>query len=226
MSSANVSFVKRLFRALRRRLIGQYGRTREFWENRGATYHQRALSPAYEKMYTDLVDLVMAPKPGKVLEFGCGDAVLLRRLQNAGFKGQLFGCDYAGSQVEKAKTLVSGCTFSVQDIQSTNFADKEFDVAICIGVIMYLNEAQFQCAASELRRIAHRVIIAEMDSRWMTPERRQAYLAVPYHNQHDIARTLTTAGFTVTEDRRLDYFWDDALNPDHENGYNLTIAQA
>ena len=99
----------------------------------------------------DMFDL----KAGRVLDIGCGPAVLTEELLKNNC--EVWGIDVSDEMVKEAKKRMEGKGFSERihfnmgDIERLDFPDAYFDFVLCIGVIEYLKEPSR--GLTEIRRV-------------------------------------------------------------------------
>lgn len=195
------------------------------WWLRGRRYVTRKVSACYQCMYQELAHLCLQEQPAMLLEFGCGDAYLLRQIHARNTGIQLFGCDFSHTQLKEARNLLSEANFQYQDIRSTTYDDKAFGVAIGVGVLMYLTPRDLVRALAELRRISDTVISMEMDCRYLSKEKIEAFRgASDGRFDHDYEKGFRDAGFKNIQSRRIDAFWDPQINTLGEMGYGMIVA--
>lgn len=195
------------------------------WWFRGQDYSDREISPCYQAMYHELAQLCLQARPVRLLEFGCGDAHLLRQISSNGCGIQLFGCDFSSTQLEGARSLLPEAKFELQDIRSTTYGNKAFSVAIGVSVLMYLSPRGLAEALAELRRISEIVISVEMDCRYLGKEKVEAFRnAADGRFDHDYPKAFDDTGFQTVESRRIEAFWDPQLNTLGEMGYGIIVA--
>lgn len=83
-------------------------------------------------------------KGGRVLDIGCGPAVLTERLLRNGC--EVWGVDISEKMVEEAKKVMTDkgfdgkFHFNTGGIERLDFPDAYFDFVLCIGVMEYLKE--------------------------------------------------------------------------------------
>lgn len=83
-------------------------------------------------------------KGGRVLDIGCGPAVLTERLLRNGC--EVWGVDISEKMVAEAKKIMSDkgfdgmFHFNKGDIERLDFPDAHFDFVLCVGVLEYLKE--------------------------------------------------------------------------------------
>lgn len=104
-----------------------------------------------KKYVLSMLDL----KNSRILDIGCGPAVLTEELLNNGC--EVWSIDISETMVESAKKrmaekIKSGkLHFAVDDIERLNFPDEYFDGILCIGVLEYLDDNSF--ALKEINRV-------------------------------------------------------------------------
>ncbi len=92
----------------------------------------------------------------EILDAGCrvGDYSLALRRRGA---RRVVGVDLSGACVERARERAggdAGLAFRQGDIADLSaFADSSFDVALCLGTMMYLDAGQVRAALAELVRV-------------------------------------------------------------------------
>lgn len=196
------------------------------WWLRGRSYKDREISACYEVMYQELADLCLKGQPGRLLEFGCGDAYLLRKIYEKTIDTQLFGSDFSETQVKAAQHLLPTAHFEWQDIRSMTYHDKSFDVAIGVGVLMYLAPSQLMQALKELQRISDTVISVEMDCLYFNEKQKESFrLARDGRFDHDYRKCFEEAGFNIIECRRIETFYDSEISIG-EMGHGLIVAKS
>lgn len=197
------------------------------WHLRGRKYSQRKVSPCYQQFYDELADLALNDSPSDILEFGCGDAYLLRKIHAKGTTARLYGSDFSRTQIKVASSLLPEAKFEFQDITATTYKDKAFDVAIGVSVLMYLNPAQLAVALKEIRRISRRFILAEFSCRYFSEEQaRLFHEAQDGRYDYDYKNECSKAGFTNIMAYRCEQFWNPEINTLGEMGHSLIIAES
>jgi len=92
---------------------------------------------------------------GRLLEVGCGPAIMLPDLLAMGF--EVHGIDVSGEMVRRAEQRMAGhplagrCHLSVGDIERLQFPDALFDVVLAMGVLEYL--PSYATALREIARV-------------------------------------------------------------------------
>jgi len=104
-----------------------------------------------KKYVMDMFDL----KAGRVLDIGCGPAVLTEDLLRRDC--EVWGIDISEKMVKEAKRRMINRGFNEKfhfntgDIESLDFPDEYFDFVLCIGVLEYLREDSK--VLNEIRRV-------------------------------------------------------------------------
>jgi ubiquinone/menaquinone biosynthesis C-methylase UbiE len=92
---------------------------------------------------------------GRLLDVGCGPAVMTRDLLERGF--EVVGIDLSLEMLRHGVRRVAGhprarrCRLELGDIERLRFPDESFDVVLCMGVLEYLPD--YGRAISEIRRV-------------------------------------------------------------------------
>ena len=92
---------------------------------------------------------------GRLLEVGCGPAVMTPELLAMGFEVQ--GIDVSGEMVRRASERMAGhplarrCKFALGDVERLQFAGGTFNAVVCMGVLEYL--PRYARALAEIWRV-------------------------------------------------------------------------
>jgi ubiquinone/menaquinone biosynthesis C-methylase UbiE len=95
-------------------------------------------------MQKRLVLEMLAGVRGRILEVGCGPAVMSPELAAMGF--EVHGIDVSGEMIRRARQrmighpLESRCRFAVGDFERLDYPDGFFDAVLAMGVLEYLPE--------------------------------------------------------------------------------------
>ena len=98
---------------------------------------------------------MLAGAKGRLLEVGCGPAVMTPDLVAMGFDVQ--GIDVSSEMVHRAgqrmagHPLASRCKFALGDVERLRFAGGTFNAVVCMGVLEYL--PRYARALAEIRRV-------------------------------------------------------------------------
>jgi ubiquinone/menaquinone biosynthesis C-methylase UbiE len=101
-----------------------------------------------------VIDL-LADANGRLLEVGCGPAVMAPDLLAMGF--ELQGIDVSAEMIRRAELRMAGhprekrCRFAIGDVESLEFPDAFFDAVLAMGVLEYLEG--YDRALHEMRRV-------------------------------------------------------------------------
>jgi len=100
------------------------------------------------------IDFLGAAK-GRLLEVGCGPAVMMPELLAMGFEAH--GIDVSGEMIRRARQRMTGhplekrCSFSVDDVERLHLAEGSYDAVLCMGVLEYL--PRYSRALAEISRV-------------------------------------------------------------------------
>jgi ubiquinone/menaquinone biosynthesis C-methylase UbiE len=100
------------------------------------------------------IDLLGEAK-GRLLEIGCGPAVMTPELLAMGFEAH--GIDVSCEMVRHARQRMAGhplekrCRFSVDDVERLRIAQDSYDAVLCMGVLEYL--PCYSRALAEIARV-------------------------------------------------------------------------
>ena len=92
---------------------------------------------------------------GRLLEVGCGPAVMTPELLAMGFDAH--GIDVSSEMIRRAQQRMAGhplekrCSFSVDDVERLKGADASYDAVLCMGVLEYL--PRYTLALAEISRV-------------------------------------------------------------------------
>jgi len=104
-----------------------------------------------------VVDLIVAEKPARVLEVGCGQGWLLRLIAEALPEAELFGLDLRPEVVEYARTLVPSANVVVGDGQRLPYDDADFDLVVCSEVLEHVDDPS--AVLAEIDRVGRGVAV-------------------------------------------------------------------
>jgi len=98
---------------------------------------------------------MLAGASGRLLEVGCGPAVMTPELLAMGFEVQ--GIDVSKEMVRRARQRMAGhpmekrCRFELGDVERLHFAPCTFNAVLCMGVLEYL--PRYSKALAEMQRV-------------------------------------------------------------------------
>ena len=112
---------------------------------------------------------------GRLLEVGCGPAVMMPDLLAMGFEVQ--GIDVSNEMIRRARQHMAGhplekrCRLALGDVERLHFSDTCFDAVLCMGVLEYL--PRYGQALAEVGRVLRPGGVAVLT----VPNRASAYHA-------------------------------------------------
>ena len=127
----------------------EYDRVSSFYDRMLAARDYRVPEDA-SKLLAELIDPASA---GKVLDAGCGTGLLGVRLREKGFK-DITGMDIsANCLVEAEKKNAYTRTVKQNILEPFPFAERSFDVVVCVGVFSRFDDQQIMAILDEFARI-------------------------------------------------------------------------
>ena len=112
---------------------------------------------SFEKMLNSVGD---KKKIRNICEIGCGDGELLKIIHQHFPKARLYATDIARSEITKARQNTVGIPieFSVQNAESLNYKNNQFDLVICCEVLEHLNNPHQ--GLKEIKRVAKSAVVS------------------------------------------------------------------
>ena len=142
-----------------------------------ARMEARANEPTSDEMFTQLVAPLLSPELKTVLEFGCGTAVLARRIATAAPQAEVYASDKSEGMLKVARHMLNTqkiknihlAAWDILDEAAFPFAEKQFDLIISSVVIPYLDDAQTISLIHRLSsRLSPKGVLAFMEQDWFT----------------------------------------------------------
>ncbi len=99
----------------------------------------------WQNMSTNILNFLQIDKAKTMWDFGCGSGELIKLALAKNPNIKVFGCDYSQSLINLAQKNIPQGNFWVQNITkqiSPSYRDMQVDVAICYGVLLYLNSLE------------------------------------------------------------------------------------
>src|SRR5262249_46784948 len=122
-----------------------------------AAHRQADLTPA-ELGRINATLSVVPPGVASILDVGCGDARVSRRL--AGTPGRVVGVDYSGLSL---KTLGFPAVSAASE--RLPFRDASFDLVLCCEVLEHLPSGVLEGTVEELKRVARRYVLVSVPNK-------------------------------------------------------------
>jgi SAM-dependent methyltransferase len=177
--------------------------TEQTWCARGYDKNARFVSD----LATPVVELLNATRGERLLDLGCGDGVLTRKLQDMGC--DVIGIDSSPQLIEAALAL--GLNVSVKNACDIDF-NEEFDAVFSNAVLHWIKDADrvignvfralrphgrfvAECGGHKCNLTIQTALVAELEKRGY-----DGWAANPWYfpTTEDYGHRLTKVGFTVT----------------------------
>jgi ubiquinone/menaquinone biosynthesis C-methylase UbiE len=117
---------------------------------------QRAL---IDRFHQRIVREIIALHPGSVLDAGCGEGFVARRVLAALPGLALTGCDVSAGALEIARQASPAARFVPGSVLDLPFPDRAFDVTGCFEVLEHLPGDLPHQALAELARVTRRAVV-------------------------------------------------------------------
>jgi len=80
----------------------------------------------------------------RVLEIGCGDAMVMKRMKSIRPDIEFFGIDISSSQIDKAKSNLKDAKFKISNAVESIYFDQKFDVIFSFSTIQYIQRSDLK----------------------------------------------------------------------------------
>lgn len=116
-------------------------------------YYNDGLSTAKEILYL-IQKHCETLYEGRILDWGCGPARIVRHLPFLLARTEIYGTDYNEEYIDWCRRELNDINFSVNKIDPpTNYSDSFFDAIIGVSIFTHLSEARHKSWINELYRI-------------------------------------------------------------------------
>jgi SAM-dependent methyltransferase len=164
----------------------------------------------------------------RLLDFGCGTGLFLKRLRHHGFAGRLRGCDVAAEMIaEASRTWTAGPRPALDHFVPPRlpYADRQFDIVVASAVLHHVPPAEREPVYREISRVlvpGGRLYVFEHNplnpvTQYVvrnTPIDRHAVLLLP----SEVKRGMTRSNLVRRRSRGLMFFpprWRALANLEH-----------
>lgn len=108
----------------------------------------------WQELLADIsAKLGSAPGTGALLDIGCGNGLVLKRLSSSFVK--LAGIDYSDTMIAAAKKLLPAADLSIGAADRLRFGDAAFTHVLCYSICHYFPDVAYvKAAVSEMVRVA------------------------------------------------------------------------
>ncbi len=140
-------------------------------------------------------ELLLATKPGRALDAGCGDGRFVAYVREADRMCPIEGADYSETAIAFARLFNPGATFHVANLLGTvPFPDASFDAVTCIEVVEHFEPHKLPHVLAEAKRILKpggRIIITTPTTR----EKKVSKAHFQHFTETSMRAYLNGAGF-------------------------------
>jgi 2-polyprenyl-3-methyl-5-hydroxy-6-metoxy-1,4-benzoquinol methylase len=102
------------------------------------------LSPERLAFFDELASILAPLAPKSILDVGCGTGHLLGVLADRMDPGptRIVGVDHSAAGIQRARALLPGATWLVDDLYSLSLKGEPFDLVLCTEVLEHLDEPE------------------------------------------------------------------------------------
>jgi len=153
------------------------------------------------------------PAKIKVIDLGCGEGKLLKRLEEYSDKLKLFGVDIE-PKVIKIKEFLQRSEIKIADLRQSGYPDEFFDVVFCLDVLEHF--ASLKEPVNEIKRIlkSDGLLVVSLPTenflfklgRFMitgTPSMEKGPTTPHFHIARTVEKFLAMNGFSIVEKKYL-----------------------
>lgn len=150
-----------------------------------------------------------APKPLRdVIDLGSADGKMLNMIHAKFPQADCVGIEYSQDLVDFAKAEFPYLEILQGDVQSLNFPDNSFDIAIATAVIEHIPDpGKFLLEAKRILRKRGIIILTSPDPFWEYLATKIGHLRDGQHNEvmslHQLINLATESGFTILKTQKF-----------------------
>lgn len=199
-----------------------------YWYFRGRNYYNKRVETECEKvLHKEAITALFSYQPKKVLEYGVGNAAVLKKIHERDSSIQCFGVDISKTQILSAKDNFPGAEYKVSDLRKLGFPDNYFDVIYGLGVLIYIKPGNRAQSYKELYRICNCYLIAvEYITKYFSAELKYKFdNAGDYRYDYDIEGSLHSAGFEIIKSKKIETIWNSKINIHGEMPHSMIICK-
>lgn len=131
--------------------------TDNYRKHTSSSFLQRYL---IDRFLTQLINQIKLIKPRTVLDVGCGEGFVLKKIKTSGAKAKLEGIEYLDEAIKLGRKINPDIKIRKGSIYNLPYKDNSFDLVICTEVLEHL-EDPFQ-GLIELVRVSKKNIIVSV----------------------------------------------------------------
>lgn len=199
---------------------------RSLWMKQASDYHKREISLAYKLLYEEIGNLVAGTGAKSILEYGCGDGRLSIEIKKINNNLEQYACDYVDGYFKNLSQHAPWLKLSQGDITQLKYSDKEFDVSVGVGVLMYIPSNKIRTALLELARVSQKLVcLVEFYPKFLSAEKTDKYrnmIGVDRY-EYDYLELLRELNLKVIKQYEPKMFTDPLINTLDEMGYYVVL---
>lgn len=132
--------------------------TTAYWETMYFTEFPIAQERVINERFDRIMQILNPYKDAdSILDVGCGWGEFLKKLSEAGFKGEKWGVDIVPELLYKASRRFPGFNFVMRDAEDLPFEKDSFDIVFCGETLEHLNDPH--SVIKKLKQIAKKVLV-------------------------------------------------------------------
>jgi predicted TPR repeat methyltransferase len=139
--------------------------------------------------------------PSNILDVGCADGYLGRRLREAGYRGRLVGLDFSAPLLEQCRCAGDYDALHLCDVENPwPVIAGHFDLVIAFGVMEFISSQGRVLSALRRALTQHGTLWITFEDRCENPE---PYVWKTLRSRADVLNLLTARGFQVSSIERV-----------------------
>ena len=166
----------------------------DWWLGTGSFAERERERPGWSAEVDQLIGVVRALPPARVLDVACGTGFLTQHL-----RGELVALDQSARMVEIAAARMPRVRVLQGDVAPLPFGDGEFDRVFTSHFLHHLSAARRAAFIAEARRVGHELVVVEDVRRADAPAEEWPEQVHSDGSRHRMGRHTFTAAELVSE---------------------------
>jgi len=131
----------------------------KYWEDRNNEWVKSCWDDQDHSHRIQLINILKKLDFNSLLEVGCGPAPNLALIKKEFPKIKLAGTDINSKAIDFSKKKLPSIYFKKEEVESISYNDKEFDLILSDGLLIYINKDNIVKVKNELLRVAKKYIV-------------------------------------------------------------------